>query len=179
LSKVSYASAVSSRLRPERPWREHARLYIDLFADRTVAAALWPGALGGPRTAAQAAAMLEADIEHWQREAFGPWVFFEAQTGMFVGRGGLRRGAVAGRECVEVLYAVRSDAWGRGYAGEMTRTALALARRLGMTEVVGVAARTNVASLRVLSREGIRFESVVEHAGLPHELGRFYPQGQP
>src|SRR5271155_736339 len=107
LSNVPYAPAVSSRLRPERPWREHARLYIDLFADRTVAAALWPGALGGPRTAAQASALLEADIEHWQREAFGPWVFFEARTGVFVGRGGLRRGTVAGRECVEVLYAVR------------------------------------------------------------------------
>jgi [ribosomal protein S5]-alanine N-acetyltransferase len=149
------------------------RLYIDLFADRAVAAALWPGTLGGPRSASQASAMLEADIVHWQRESFGPWVFFEAETGVFVGRGGLRRGTVAGRECVEVLYAVRSDAWGHGYAGEMTRTALAHARRLGLSEVVGLASTANGASLRVLSREGIRFESVVEHAGLPHELGRF------
>jgi [ribosomal protein S5]-alanine N-acetyltransferase len=171
---VSYVSAVRSRLRPERPWREHARLYVDLFADPAVAAALWPGTLGGPRTAAQASAMLEADIEHWQRDAFGPWVFFEADTGVFVGRGGLRRGTVAGRDCVELLYAVRSDAWGHGYAGEITRTALAQAKRLGLSEVVGLAATTNGASLRVLSRAGIRFEAVIERAGLPHELGRFY-----
>jgi [ribosomal protein S5]-alanine N-acetyltransferase len=171
---MSYAPAVISRLRPERPWREHARLYVDLFADRAVAAALWPGTSGGPRSAARASAMLEADIEHWQREAFGPWVFFEADTGAFIGRGGLRRGHVAGRDCVEILYAVRSDAWGHGYAGEMTRTALARARRLGLTEVVGLAATTNGASLRVLSRAGIRFEAVVEHAGLAHQLGRFY-----
>jgi len=149
------------------------RLYVDLFADRAVAAALWPGALGGPRTARQASEMLAADIEHWQRESFGLWVFFEAQTGMFVGRGGLRRTTVAGRQCVEVLYAVRSDAWGRGYASEMASVALAHARRLGLAEVVGLAATGNSASLRVLEKAGIRFEGVCERAGLPHKLGRF------
>jgi [ribosomal protein S5]-alanine N-acetyltransferase len=170
---VAYAQSLRSRLRPERPWREHLRLYADLFGDRAVARALWPGALGGPRTARQASDMLAADIEHWQRESFGPWVFFETETGMFVGRGGLRRAAVGGRQCVELLYAVRPDAWGRGYAGEMATVSLAEARRLGLAEVVGFAASENTASLRVLERAGIRFEEVFERAGHPHRLGRF------
>src|SRR4029077_20870118 len=117
-----------------------------------------------------------ADIEHWREDGFGPWVFFETATGVFVGRGGLRRTTVAGRRCVEVLYAVRSDAWGRGYATEMARVALAHAHHLGLDDVVGLTAITNIASRRVLEKAGMRIErDTVEHAGLSHWLGRLLP----
>lgn len=173
---MAYQEAVRLRLRPERPWREHERLYIDLFADPAVSATLWPGALGGVRTAEQALEVLSADIGHWREESFGPWVFYEASTGVFVGRGGLRRRTVADRECVEVLYAVRSDAWGQGYATEMATVALAHAQRLGLADVVGLTTTRNIASRRVMEKAGIRFEEqTFEHAGLPHLLGRFFP----
>jgi len=159
------------RLRPERPWQEHARLYRDLFSEPAVAAALWPGR-PVERAAARAAEMLADDIEHWQRCSFGPWVFFEIATGVFVGRGGLRRATVAGRECVEVLYAVRPDAWGRGYATDMAALAVAEARRLRLTEVVGLTASGNHASRRVLEKTGMRPQERVQHAGLPHVMGR-------
>jgi RimJ/RimL family protein N-acetyltransferase len=82
---------------------------------------------------------------------------------------------VAGRDCVELLYAVRSEAWGRGYATEMATLAVAEARRLGLSEVVGVTAASNTASRRVLEKVGMRFEEVFERAGLPHVLGRVRP----
>jgi RimJ/RimL family protein N-acetyltransferase len=168
-------SAQRMRLRAERPWQEHAGLYIDLFADPAVAATLWPGPLGGPRSDRQASAILATDLLHWQREAFGPWLFVEMSTGVFVGRGGLRRATVLGRRTVELLYAVRSDSWGEGYATEMATVAMAHARRLGLAEVVGFAATTNGASRRVLEKAGMRFETIFEHAGLPHWLGRSLP----
>jgi ribosomal-protein-alanine N-acetyltransferase len=161
-----------ARLRPERPWREHAHLYSDLFADPAVAATLWPGTLGGPRSAGQSTAILAADLQHWQEASFGPWVFFERASGAFVGRGGLRRMTVAGRECVELLYAVRSDAWGEGYATEMALVSVACARRLELPEVVGLTLMTNGASRRVLAKAGLRFDRVREHAGQPHWIGR-------
>jgi [ribosomal protein S5]-alanine N-acetyltransferase len=164
--------SIKSRLRPERPWREHLCLYVDLFGDPPVGHSLWPGALGGPRTPRQASEILAGDIHHWHRESFGPWVFFESQTGLFVGRGGLRRTTVSGRDVVEVLYALRSDSWGRGYASEIARLALAEARRLELPEVVGFAATTNTPSLRVLHRVGIRFEEMFDRAAVPHRLGR-------
>jgi ribosomal-protein-alanine N-acetyltransferase len=103
-------------------------------------------------------------------------VFFETATGLFVGRGGLRRTTVAGSSCVEVLYAVRSDMWGRGYATEMATVAVAHARRLGLADVVGFTAITNGASRRVLEKAGMRFdEDSFEHVGLPHLLGRLFP----
>jgi ribosomal-protein-alanine N-acetyltransferase len=173
---VAYRQAIRLRLRPERPWREHERLYIDLFADPAVAATLWPGPLGGPRTAAQAAEMLSADIGHWREERFGPWVFFEAGTGAFVGRGGLRRTTLAGDECVEVMYALRPDVWGQGYATEIACVAVAHARRLGLMDVVGFTTTANLASRRVLEKAGMRIdEDTIEHAGLSHWLGRLLP----
>jgi ribosomal-protein-alanine N-acetyltransferase len=173
---VAYQQAIRLSLRPERPWREHERLYIDLFADPAVATTLWPGTLGGPRTPEQAVEMLNRDIEHWREERFGPWVFFEASTGVFVGRGGLRRATFEGSACVEVLYAVRSDVWGRGYASEIACVAVAHARRLGLTDVVGFTTTTNAASLRVLEKSGMRIEQeTIEHAGLAHWLGRLLP----
>ena len=169
---------VPARLRPERPWREHAPLYRDLFADPAVAATLWPGALGGPRSAGQSSAILAADIGHWQQDSFGPWVFFEQATGTFVGRGGLHRTTVAGRECVELLYAVRPDAWGEGYATEMALVSVARARRLGLDELIGLTLMTNVASRRVLAKAGLRFDRVRGHAGRPHWLGRLVLSGE-
>lgn len=160
------------RLRRERPWREHERLYRDLFADPAVATALWPGPLGGARSARQSAEILGADITHWQQASFGPWVFFEAMSDMFIGRGGLRRCTLDGRESVELLYAVRPDAWGVGYASEIAAVSLAHARRVGLTEVVGFTATTNGASRRVLEKAGIRLTRTFEHAGVPHVIGR-------
>jgi [ribosomal protein S5]-alanine N-acetyltransferase len=169
---VSSEAARASLLRNERPWLEHLALYEDLFADPAVAAALWPGRLGGPRAEREAREMLRADIRHWERRGFGPWVFFERATGVFIGRGGLRRAKIARADCVEVSYAVRSDAWGRGYATEIALLAIAEGRRLGCEEVLGVAATSNLASRRVLEKAGLRIEAIVEHAGLPHWLGR-------
>jgi len=166
--------ATRLRLRPERPWREHECLYSDLFADPAVARMLWPDALGGTRSAEQSLQILSEDIAHWRQERFGPWVFFEAGSGVFIGRGGLRRTRVAGIDCVEVLYAVRSDAWGQGYATEIATLAVAHARRLGLTDVVGYTLAVNKASRRVLEKSGMRFDKheMFEYAGLPHYLGR-------
>lgn len=172
---VPRARALPSRLRPERPWQEHAILYRDLFTDPPVAAALWPRTAGGPGARRQALELLAGDIRHWAERSFGPWLFFEADTGMFVGRGGLRAASLDGQECVEVLYAVRSDGWGRGYATEMATAAVAYARRLQLTEVVGFTAVSNRASRRVLEKVGMRIESTFERAGVEHWLGRLRP----
>jgi RimJ/RimL family protein N-acetyltransferase len=159
-------------LRNERPWLEHLPLYRDLFSNPEVAGMLWPGGLGGARSESQVAEILEADIRHWEARGFGPWVFFELATGMFVGRGGLRHSKIAGVECVEVGYALRPDAWGRGYATEIALLAVGESRRLGLAEVHGVVAPSNLASRRVLEKAGIRFEATVEHEGYPHLFGR-------
>jgi RimJ/RimL family protein N-acetyltransferase len=168
----SQERVTSRRLRGERPQPWHASAYALVFGDTDVGESLWPGDLGGPRTREQARGLLAADTGHWKREGFGPWVFFEARMGGFVGRGGLQRTQVGGRSSVEVLYAVRRDVWGRGLATEMALTAVQCACRLGFPEVVGFTLTTNVPSQRVLEKAGLRFERELDHAGFPHWFGR-------
>jgi RimJ/RimL family protein N-acetyltransferase len=171
---VSVATARVQLLRPERPWLEHLALYSDLFSHRAVAEALRPASRsrGRARPKRDAGDLLGDDIRHWEELRFGPWIFFERSTGVFVGRGGLRRTTLAGVDCVEVLYAIRPDAWGRGYATEIASLAVGEGRRLRLPEVLGVTATSNLASRRVLEKAGLRIEGTVEHAGLPHWLGR-------
>jgi ribosomal-protein-alanine N-acetyltransferase len=156
----------------ERPRRGHAGHYVELFAEERVAATLWPGPGGGPRTAEQARAILRGDIEHWRRLAFGPGPFFTASAREFVGRGGLASTSAAGVQEIELLYAVRPELWGQGHAGRIAALSLQRARALGLSEVVGHTLLTNIASRRVLERAGFAFERVIEHAGLPHWYGR-------
>ena len=163
------------RLRYERPWQEDLALYRDLFADPAVVRMLWPAGSAGQPPEDRGQAVLAEDIRHWQERSFGPWAFFAADTGLFVGRGGLRTTTVAGRKCVEVAYAVRSEEWGRGYATEMATVSVAHARKLGLAEVVGLSATGNRASRRVLEKCGMRYERTVERAGLPHWLGGLRP----
>jgi len=163
------------RLRWERPWQEHMPLYRALFADPAVAGALWPAGSIRGALEARGEEVLAADIRHWHERSFGPWAFFSAETGLFVGRGGLTATTVAGRECVEVAYAVRPEEWGQGYATEMAVIAVGHARRLGLAEVVGLSATGNRASRRVLEKCGMRYERTVQRAGIAHWLGGLRP----
>jgi ribosomal-protein-alanine N-acetyltransferase len=153
-----------------RPQPGDEPLYAQLFGDPEVGATLWPGELGGPRSHEQSATFLAHDLEHWERDGFGPWVFHADDV--FAGRGGLERTEVGGMPSVEVLYAVTAACWGHGYATAMARLAVEHAAELGLPEVVGFAWTANPASVRVLEKAGLVFDREIEHAGLPHWFGR-------
>jgi [ribosomal protein S5]-alanine N-acetyltransferase len=162
----------TERLRREQADPKHAASYERLFGDTAVAATLWPAHLGGSRTSAKARELLRADVDHWQRAGFGPWVVFDAGTDQLVGRGGLRHCEIEGQSSVEVCYAILSDRWGHGYATEIAAAALELAGALQIPQLVGFTLTSNIASRRVLEKTGLRFERTFVHAGLPHWLGR-------
>jgi RimJ/RimL family protein N-acetyltransferase len=137
-----------------------------------VAATLWPGQLGGARSREQVEQRIAEEQAHWRDHGFGPWTFFERNTGRLVGRGGLRRTDVGGPGGTELLYAVAAPLWGNGYATEIALASVEAARALGLTELVGYTLTTNVASQRLLEKAGLTRERDIEHAGLPHWLGR-------
>src|SRR4051794_39189170 len=148
-------------LEPRRPAPADAPLYDALFGDPVVAAVL----LHPP-----AAKIHADDVADWERDGWGPWLWFE--DGAFAGRGGLERTAVGGADSVEGLYALLPAFHGRGLATEIARRSVAHAWALGLPEVVGFARTDNLASIRVLEKAGLRFERELEHAGLPHWFGR-------
>src|SRR4051812_2531908 len=69
--------------------------------------------LGGLRDEAETRACLQRYRDHWERHGFGWWGCFDAATGAFAGRGGLRLMPVEGREETEIGYGFLAEFWGR------------------------------------------------------------------
>ena len=159
----------TARLLGSAPSSADRNFFRALFADPRVAATVF----GTPRTPEQSDELLAKDIAHWGEHGLGPWVFAERGSGAPIARGGLKRSVVAGEEVVEILYAVVSPHWGRGYATEIAAAALDAARGDDrIAEVVAFTLTTNHASQRVMQKIGLGFDREIEHAGLPHVLYR-------
>lgn len=156
------------RLRLERPAAGDLAELCRMHADPVVMATL-----GGVRSEAATAELLRAFAEHWDRHGFGPWVLRAPEDGRLLGRGGLRRVTVGGRDEVELLYALVADAWGRGLASELARESVRVAfAELGLPDLVAFTRPTNARSRAVMERAGFGYEREVEHAGEPHVLYR-------
>ena len=129
--------------------------------------------LGGLRSEERTRQWLQENMDQWERHGFGLWMFRLAADGSFVGRGGLRKATVEGREEVEVAYALRPEWWGRGFATEIAAAAVEVGfGPLGLAELVCFTLHTNRASQRVMEKVGFRYERDCLHAGLPHVLYR-------
>jgi RimJ/RimL family protein N-acetyltransferase len=164
----------TARLVGTRPaFRDAEELHAAVMGDERVAAWLWPGDLGGPRTLSQVRATLVRDADHWKRHRFGAWVVRDKATHAVVGRVGLARCVVDGEEAVEVAWMIAADRWGEGLATEAAAEAVRVGFDvLGLDEVVAFTLTDNLASQAVMRRLGLEFDRRIEHAGLPHVLHR-------
>src|SRR4051812_29438338 len=70
----------------------------------------------------QAAERLRRDEEEWESRGHGLLAIVEREGGRFVGRTGLKHWPQFGE--TELGWALRVDAWGRGYATEAARACL-------------------------------------------------------
>ncbi|WP_165186882.1 GNAT family N-acetyltransferase [Caulobacter soli] len=155
------------RLVAERLDQRHLPDLIALHLDPEVSRYL-----GGTRSAEATQAYLAANLAHWDDHGFGLWIW-RTPDGSFVGRAGVRPLAVEGVPEIEVAYALAREAWGRGYAGEITRALVEHGLgRLALPSLVGVVMVDHVASRRVLEKAGFAFERTVVHAGEPCALYR-------
>ncbi len=111
---------------------------------------------GQPLTRADAWRNLALVLGHWQLRGYGLWAV-EERGGDLVGR--------VGCFCpedwpgFEVGWLLRRSSWGRGYATEAARAALAYAfTQLGQAHVISLIRPENEASVRVAERLGERLE---------------------
>ncbi|SNQ50109.1 Acetyltransferase, ribosomal protein N-acetylase [Frankia canadensis] len=98
---------------------------------------------------------MAANIGCWALTGVGPWAVVERPTGDLVGRAGLW--TEPGWPGIEVVWFLRRDRWGRGYAREAAAAAIdwVLAERPDLTEIVSVILPANIASVRVARRLGM------------------------
>ncbi len=92
----------------------------------------------------------------WEIDGFGYWSILRLGSPEIIGFGGIRRIQWAGREVLNLYYRFSTKSWGQGYATEVARTAVELARK-HLTEFP-VAARIspdNTPSIKVAERVGM------------------------
>src|SRR5690349_2032399 len=103
-------------------------------------------------------------LGHWCLRGYGQWALEERATGVFVGRAGLWQ--PEGWPGLEVGWILGRAHWGRGYATEAGRAAIAYAfRELGAGEVISLIRPDNHGSIAVAQRLGETFQRAIELSG--------------
>ncbi len=113
----------------------------------------------GPMTdEAQAAGMLEGWIEHWETHGYGWWAIARKDAPEhIIGFGGIGLHDFMGEQRINLGYRFAVEAWGKGFATEMGRAALAFGfSSLNLGDVYGYVRPTHAASIRVLEKIGMK-----------------------
>jgi len=159
---------MTERLVADRFTAEHEDMLLKLHQDPEATRTL-----GGKRTREEVHSMVERFVTHWSEHGYGVWLLEDRISERFCGRGGLQHATVGGRDEVEVLYAFMPPFWGHGLATEFTAAVLDVAAAdVGLDDVVAYTTPGNIASRRVMEKNGFVFEGDIVHAGLPHVLYR-------
>jgi RimJ/RimL family protein N-acetyltransferase len=99
-------------------------------------------------------------VGHWQLRGFGMWAVEERATGSFVGRVGLH--FPEGWPERELAWTLARPYWGRGFALEAARAALAHAfGPLGWHRVISLIDPDNSRSIRLAERLGERLDGEI------------------
>lgn len=110
-------------------------------------------------SAAESDALAARIVEHFATRGFGLWAVQVIGGPPFIGFVGLSvpRYETPFTPCVEVGWRLAAPHWGRGYASEGARGALAYGfGHLDLAEIVSFTAEANVRSRRVMERLGMR-----------------------
>jgi RimJ/RimL family protein N-acetyltransferase len=167
------------RMRTERlllrPWRASDReAFARMNADPAVMEH-FPGVLSRE----ESDALVERIEAHFREHGFGWWAVEVTGEADFIGFVGLSVPNFTAHfmPAVEVGWRLGRDYWGRGFATEAARAAVAFGfERLGLTGIVSFTAPANVRSTRVMERLGMTHDPAddFEHPRLPegHRLRR-------
>ena len=111
---------------------------------------------------AAAHAAIERFAASWQERRLAPWGVF--REGRLIGHAGLN--FIEQFDGVEVLWSLHPDAWGRGYATEAARAALAYGfETLELDSIFAITLEENRASRSVMERLGLSYRKRVDYKG--------------
>lgn len=124
-------------------------------------------------------ALVDRIRRHFDEHGYGLWALEVRGQGEFIGYTGLALQTFDApfTPAVEVGWRLARSAWGKGYASEAARAAIADGfDRLGLDEIVSMTATTNVRSQRVMERLGMSRDEAddFDHPNVPvgHPLRR-------
>ena len=158
-----------------RRWRDEDReAFAAMNSDRRVME-FFPSRL----SRVESDALADRIQEHFREQGFGLWAIEIPDVAPFIGFAGLTVPRFSARftPCVEVGWRLAFEHWGRGYATEAARLALAYGfGSLALSEVVSFTSTGNHRSRAVMERLGMRRDPAddFDHPALPdsHPLRR-------
>ncbi len=122
-------------------------------------------------SAEQTKAGVDIWCQQFANKGWSNWAVELLATGEFIGFIGLSipRRQLPFSPCVEIGWRLKRTAWGQGYATEGARQCLRVGfERLGLDEIVSFTARTNLPSIAVMQRIGLRnAHADFEHPAVP------------
>jgi ribosomal-protein-alanine N-acetyltransferase len=149
-------AVLTARLRLEPMAARHVDDLLVLYQDPAVAE--WYGEWTREGIEREVARM----AERWAADGVHKWMAYDRMNGECVGRGGLSRAMVDGRDCLEVGWVLHRRFWGRGYATEIGRAGLDFAfGELGAREVVAFTEPANVRSRAVMERLNMSYSKEI------------------
>ena len=151
-----------------RPWRTSD---LPLFAEQNADPVVMRF-LGGVLTREESDAYVRRAERHLAETGFCKWAVEAPGVAPLIGAVGLTRVAFEASftPAVEVAWRLRRRHWGRGYATEAARAAVEDGfRRVGLREIVAMAALENTASTRVMERLGMTRSIAFDHPRLPED----------
>lgn len=122
---------------------------------------------------AYARTALERTLLEYQQHGFGDWTIFEkSNPDKIIGFGGVFPSQFNGRDTNNLGYRFEPDAWGKGYATELSLRAIQYGfEEIGLPDIVGVVRENHLASRRVLEKSGMTLlEKVIDPEGFPPNL---------
>jgi RimJ/RimL family protein N-acetyltransferase len=145
-----------------RPFREaDFEQYAGMCADPEVMRYLGEGRA---LTRGEAWRQMAMILGHWQLRGYGLWAVEERESGALLGRLGFFN--PEGWPGFEIGWALRRESWGRGYATEGARRALAYGfTEMGREHVISLIHPENRGSIRVAEKLGERPEGRTEIFG--------------
>ena len=125
----------------------------------------------GPRTRAQAQAIVERQAAQCAEVGYCLWWWRERASGELVGYVGLDRTEVEGEPAVEVGWSISPQRWGEGLAPEAGRACVDWAFEVAeLDRVVSYTVHENRASRRVMEKLGLRYSATSVGEGFEQVL---------
>jgi ribosomal-protein-alanine N-acetyltransferase len=132
-----------------------------LFSDPDVTKSL---PFGKPISREETEALLAWRLEHWKRHGFGLWAVIYKQKGELIGQCGLQY--LENTPEVELAYAIAKPYWGKGLTTEAVKTTLKYGfETIGLERIVAITGHTNLASQRVMTKSGLKYEKDAHYYG--------------
>jgi RimJ/RimL family protein N-acetyltransferase len=104
------------------------------------------------------------NYDHYRIHGFVRWACVLRSTGEFIGFCGLRKDDQSGE--TDIGFRIRREFWGKGYATEAALACMNFGfEKIGLTSIIGRAVLENHASIHVLEKLGMEYESETDCHG--------------